>query len=182
VSQSQLGRIELGRNRKVSIDTATTIAAVLGLDLVLNLYAGRRVLRDQPQVRLLQWLRDRLGDEWIWRYEVRVAAGDQRAWDARARHRRTGVEFVVEAETRIYDVQAMLRRIALKRDADPGVRVVLLVADTHRNRDALKVARQIIQAEFPVTTRIGLRALAAGADPGDDTLVILGPDPARPDR
>ncbi len=84
ISQSQLGRIELGENRRVSVETLTIIGAMVGVDVVINGYAGPRVLRDGAQVQLLARLRDRLGPAWAWRYEIPVAAGDQRAWDAHA--------------------------------------------------------------------------------------------------
>ena len=87
------------------------------------------------------------------------------------------MEFLVEAETRIHDIQALLRRVALKREASGDVRVVLLVADTRHNRDAIRVARPVLLAEFPCTPRVALRALLAGADPGADALIVLGPDP-----
>ena len=180
VSQSLLARIERGEHEHVSVDTLTIIGAMVGLDVVLNSYAGPRVIRDAPQGRLLGRLRDRLGAAWTWRYEVLVATGDQRAWDARVRHRRTGVEFLVEAETRIHDVQALLRRVALKREASGGVRVVLLVADTRHNRDAIRAARPMLSAEFPCTPRVALRALLVGEDPGSDALIVLGPDPDEP--
>ena len=180
ISQSQLGRIELGRLLNVSVTTLTTIAAVVGLDMVVNLYPGPRIVRDTPQIRLLLRLRERLGDDWTWRYEVPVRHGDQRAWDARARHRRTGVEFVVEAETRLHDIQASLRRVALKREASGTARVVLLVASTHRNRDAIRVARPMLDAEFPTSTRTTLVRLTRGLDPGTDALIVLGPGGVAP--
>ena len=148
---------------------------MLGLDLVVNAYPGPGVIRDKAQVRLLQGMRERLGNDWTWRYEVPVLSGDQRAWDARARHRHTHLEFVVEAETRIHDIQALLRRLALKRDAGGIPRLVLLVAGTHHNRDAIKVGGEPLASEFPATTRTTLMHLAQGIDPGADGLVILAP-------
>lgn len=174
ISQSQLARIETGLNRTVSVEALTVVAAVVGLDLSIRTYAGPRILRDQPQLRLMQRLRDRLGPQWEWRYEVRVGPGDQRAWDARVRHRQTGVEFVVEAETRIHDIQALLRRLALKRDVT-AVRVILLVAGTHNNRRAVEAGTDVLQAEFPIGTRACLAALARGVDPGGDGIIVLDP-------
>ncbi len=174
ISQSQLARIELGRNRMVSVEVVTIVASFVGLDLVCATYPGQRVLRDEPQTMLLQAFRDFLGEAWWWRYEVQVGSGDQRAWDARVRHRRTGVEFVIEAETRLHDVQALLRRIALKR-GDASVRVILLVAATRNNRLVLDIARDAFHAEFPTDTRACLAALSKGRDPGSDAVVILEP-------
>jgi len=178
ISQSQLARIEHGENRTVSVEVLTVVAAVVGLDLVTGAYPGPRILRDAGQTRLLRGFRERLGDEWIWRYEVRVGPGGQQAWDAQARHVRTGVTFVVEAETRIHDVQALLRRIALKREVSQP-RVVLLVAGTHNNRTAIHAADIFLSSEFPCGMRRCLVALATGADPGADALIILDPPRTR---
>ncbi len=73
---------------------------------------------------------------------------------------------MVEAETRVYDIQALLRRLALKREAGGVGRVVLLVAGTHHNREAVRVGREPLASEFPGTTRSTLSRLAQGIDPG----------------
>jgi len=174
ISQSQLARIEHGQNRTVAVEVLTIVAAVVGLDVRLLTYPGGRILRDAGQTRVLRSFRDRLGDQWIWRYEVRVGTTGQRAWDAQARHARTGFAFVVEAETRINDVQALLRRVALKREVT-GVRVILLVAGTHHNRAAIEEAAPFLKAEFPCGVRRCLAALGAGTDPGADAMVIVDP-------
>jgi len=151
------------------------IGATVGLDLVANTFAGPGVIRDAPQVGLLGGFRDRLGPAWGWRYEVLVRAGDQRAWDAVLRHRTTQATLVVEAETRIHDIQALLRRTASKREAAGGVRVVLLVAATRRNREAIAAARELLDAEFPCPVRTALRSLASGLCPDRDALIVQGP-------
>jgi hypothetical protein len=89
-------------------------------------------------------------------------------------HRATGLTVVIEAETRLGDVQGLLRRVASKRAAARGPRTVLLVADTRGNRDVLVLARDVFATEFPVGTRRAMLRLAAGRDPGGDCLVVLG--------
>jgi hypothetical protein len=131
------------------------------------------VIRDAPQTDLLRRLRKRFGDAWRWRYEALVASGDWRAWDAMATHSVTHATIVVEAETRIRDAQALLRRIALKRDAAGDVRLLLLVSDTHGNRAALAAARDLFSAEFPCPTRDAQRALADGRGPELDAIIVL---------
>ncbi len=179
ISTSQLARIELGQNHAVPANTLVLIGAMLGLDVVVRTYPGERMLRDEPQLRLMGDLRDRLGIHWRWRFEVLVADNDQRAWDAQIRHVRTGATFVVEAETRIHDIQALLRRVALKREASNGVRVVLLVAGTRNNRLALALAGPTLAAEFPGSGRACWRALADGREPASDTIIVMGPSRGR---
>jgi len=79
---------------------------------------------------------------------------------------------LVEAETRLDDIQALERSIAGKlRDLGIG-RVILLVADTRHNRDVLGRVPEL-RRRFPIGTRACLASLAGGRHPGGDALVIL---------
>ena len=173
ISDSALSRLELGQTGDLSYEVVASIGALVGLRVSLRAYRGDRVLFDDAQVHLLRQLRDRLGPGWTWRYEVPVAPGDPRAWDMAGLHATTGQVIVVEAETRVRDLQALLRRFGQKRDASGGPRIVLLVAGTRNNRVALVAGRDELAAEFPVSTRRALRHLAAGNDPGADCLIVL---------
>jgi hypothetical protein len=106
-----------------------------------------------------------------WRTEVPIPIdGDRRRADAVVDG--SGVEAMVEAETRIDDIQALERRLSAKQ-RDLGIpRVTLLVADTRHNRSVVANNPQL-RARFPVTTRVCLGALARGQDPGGDALVFL---------
>ncbi len=173
ISQAQLARIELGKNEHVPLSTLITVATMEGLKLVVSLYPDGDVIRDAAQTKLLRLLRQRVGEGWRWRYEVVVAPGDQRAWDAGSTHEQTHASFVTDAETRIHDAQDLLRRITRKRDAAGDVRVLLVVSDTHHNRAALAAARELFAAEFPCPMRDALRALAQGRVPDADAILIL---------
>jgi hypothetical protein len=103
--------------------------------------------------------------------------GDQRAWDGwisglRPTHG-SGRGLPAEAESRISDVQAVMRRLHLKlRDA--GLEHLLLViADTRANRAAIGAAGALVAASFPVPPRRALQALTAGEHPGGSALVFL---------
>ena len=71
--------------------------------------------------------------------------GDLRAWDAViAGFQPEADPLHTEAETRLYDAQGQLRRIALKaRDGGADV-LLLVVADTPRNRTAVRSAGPMI--------------------------------------
>ena len=94
---------------------------------------------------------------------------DQRAWDAvittvaqagDGRPRRCLIG--VEAETRLRDLQALQRRLALKR-RDGGVdRVILLVADTRSNRAILLGADSLPFARSDASSIDAVRALKLG--------------------
>jgi hypothetical protein len=93
-----------------------------------------------------------------------------RAIDGVFRNDRT--DGMVEAETRLWDVQASERRARLKlRDA--GLRrLILLVADTRANR-AFVASTVGISDRFPISARRALASLSRGEDPGGDALILL---------
>jgi hypothetical protein len=96
---------------------------------------------------------------------------DRRAWDVVISGR--GWRVGVEAETRLGDVQAVERRIALKqRDGDVAV-VILLVNDTNHNRQIVRDPGTGLRTQFPYSARQALRRLAAGAPPAASTILLL---------
>jgi hypothetical protein len=79
---------------------------------------------------------------------------------------------IVEAETRLGDIQALERRISTKA-RDLGVdRVILLVLDSRHNRYVIRSTPELTR-RFPVSTRTALRALGRGDLPLDDCLIVL---------
>ena len=96
--------------------------------------------------------------------------GDRRSADLVIRV--ASLDILVEAETRLDDVQATERNISGKQRDLAAERVVLLVADTRHNRDVIRRVPEL-HARFPVDTRTCLTALKHGIDPGGDSLVIL---------
>jgi len=96
--------------------------------------------------------------------------GERRAWDAVIGG--AGWRIAVEAETVIEDVQALERRLALKR-RDGGIeQVILLIAETRRNRRAVAAAPSAF-ADLDRDARAILHALKKGADPGANALLFL---------
>jgi hypothetical protein len=84
----------------------------------------------------------------------------------------SSVDAMVEAETRLDDLQALERRVRIKQ-RDMGVRrVILLVADTRHNRAVLAAHPSLVE-DFPISTRACLAALRDGRDPGGDAIVLL---------
>jgi transcriptional regulator with XRE-family HTH domain len=171
ISGSAEGRIESGLTRTVDVRTLSALGAAVGLDVRLRSYPAGDPIRDAGQARLLGRFRPRLHVGLGWSTEVALPMpGDLRAWDAVIRG--AGWAIGVEAETVLDDIQALERRLALKR-RDGGVdHLILLVADTARIRRALAGAPAAF-ADLPLRTREILAALRSGRDPGDSGIVIL---------
>jgi transcriptional regulator with XRE-family HTH domain len=173
ISRQLLGRYErdeLGRN---SWEQLAAIAGVLGVRLRIGSYPDGQPVRDEVQLRLLGAFRARLHPSLAWRTEVPLPIpGDRRAWDAAliGDDGWTGVEGI----SRVGAVDATVRRVNLKHRDDPRMgRVVLLVNDTSRNREALRGSLAVLRADFPLGTREVMAALEAGRQPALNGIVLL---------
>jgi transcriptional regulator with XRE-family HTH domain len=175
MSYSQVGRVERAVLQSVTLRQLARIGAVVGLDVRVRAYPGPTPLRDAAQIALMDRLRARLSAALTMRTEVPLSIeGDLRAWDAViAGFEPAAAPLHTEGETRLSDAQGQLRRIALKA-RDAGVDTVLLVmADTPRNRAAVRAAGQMITEAYPVTPRAALTSLSAGRHPGGSALVFV---------
>jgi hypothetical protein len=147
------------------------MGAVVGLDVRLRAYPAGDPIRDAGQQRLLERLRERLHPKLSWRTEVGLRlVGDPRAWDAEIGG--ATWRLPVDAETVVDDLQALERRLTLKQRDDGADQVLLVVADTRRNRRALAAAPAAFGA-FGRDARSTLRALATGRDPGRSGIVMV---------
>ena len=171
-SESWVSRAERGLLVRVSYVELSVLAAAVGLKMWTTTFPSERVLRDAPQLRLLQRFRARIGEGWAWSFEVVLPDRlDQRAADAVIRNSSGTV--MIEAFTRLANAQSQLRAVHLKaRDLGVG-RVVIVLAESAANRRALAEAADVIAADFPLGTRAVLRALTEGRDPGANGIVVL---------
>lgn len=170
VDRKLLARAERGDPRALTVDLLARVAPFLGHQAAVALYSDGTAVRDAAHLALLKRFRDRLPGL---RLDVEVPvpiAGDRRSGDAVARL--TGDDVLVEAETRLYDVQEMERRILAKARDLGAIRIVLLVADTAHNRHVIREV-PLLRDRFPVGTRAALAALGRGEVPPGDALVIL---------
>lgn len=171
VSRDWLADLEHGRLRHVDLRRVTIVFACLGQKLVVNAYPTGAGLRDAGQLRLLARFNERVAPTWQRVAEsVMPLPGDLRAWDELLIG---GVRIGVEAETRPSDLQATGRDMALKLRDSHADRMILLLADTHRNRAFVRANVAALRQIFPLDTRSTLAALAAGRDPAANGLVLL---------
>lgn len=181
LSTSVLSRIEHGQATGAAVVKLARVSAVVGLELHVRAYPGGEPVRDAAQRGLLERLHARLPASLQWRTEVPLPIEhDQRAWDALIRGTATGEDgrsrvflIGVEAETRIRDVQALQRRLALKR-RDGGVhQVILLVADTRSNRGLIHAAQGLLFPDLTLSQADALAALGQGRCPPGSSLIRL---------
>ena len=172
ISHSEISRIELASNARVPYQTLAVIGAVLGLDISIRAFPNGEPIRDAAQIALLARLRGMIPPSLAWRTEVPIRMpDDRRAWDAEILGPSWRV--VVDAESRLRDVQAISRRIALKARDDQANVVILLVADTRHNRHVLRVAAPDLAGLFPATSRSILAAIGAGMRPNGSGIVVI---------
>ena len=182
ISSQQARRICRGQSPNVSFVRMAGLLAAVGLDLSSKTYPGGVPLRDAAHVGLLRRFRGRISQSLDRTAEAPVVrpttnfgspfvVPDRRAWDALIAG--AGFRIGVEAETRLGDVQALERRLALKqRDGDVGA-VVLLVNDTEHNRRILRDPGAALRTQFPGAPRQALRLLATGKLPTANTILVL---------
>jgi len=163
LSQSGVSRIERGV-AAASVDDLAALAGVVGLDLVVQLYPGGSPIRDTAHVRAMGRLKAILPAAFRLAAEVPIPiSGDQRAVDAVLVDPPLRVGF--ELESRLLDMQALVRRVALKQRDAGLARMVLVVPDTPANRAAASTARATLSAAFPAGHRLVLAALRTGRQP-----------------
>jgi hypothetical protein len=166
------GRIERGRLPRVTVAQLAIASAAVGLRFSGRAFPDGDPVRDAAHIRLLQRFRDQLPTRTPWRLEVPLPiTGDQRAWDAQ--FVLDGTTVGIEAEMRLSDIQALERRIALKRRDGGLAIVVLLIADTHGNRRHLAEHREALRSSFPLDSRAVLAAIRLGRPPVSSGVVVL---------
>jgi len=171
-STSHVSRVEHGLIMGLTMHQLHRHAAVIGLKPYVNLYPLVARPLDSAQLQLFGRFRARIAPTWKVVLEATMPIrGDLRAADALLSL--PGCRCVVEIVTRLADFQAQLRSARRKvRDLEAD-RLIMVVAATHTNRRAIRDSGRAVDEAFPVRTKEGLRALALGADPGGDALILL---------
>jgi transcriptional regulator with XRE-family HTH domain len=171
IGQPTISRIELGRPPHPDVVVAARVARIVGLELRMACFPAAGQLRDVAHVALIGRFVARLPPSAAHRLEAPVAPHDQRAWDVLVTLGDSRIGVV--AETRIRDLQGLLRR-EHRKQLDGGVdTLLLLVARTKNNNRALDEASVLLAAEFPVRTRAAFAALHRGQPPRANAIVVM---------
>ena len=170
-SQTAYRRFEKGESGTTLVDLSA-VAAVLGLDLSADFFPSGKQIRDKGHQALISRFRQVLASAWRVVAEVPLPnPGDPRTWDLVLRIPAQVVG--VEAETRIRDMQRLVRH-GHRRARDGGADVVLLVlADTRANRALLPDLLEALGSEYKTSPRQIFRALRAGQTLPDSGVVLI---------
>jgi hypothetical protein len=172
ISGPEVCRRELGRSPRLTGDKLAVHAAAVGLKLVVKLYPVGGGIRDAAQARHVAAFVARVGRPWRVTLEAPIPLpGDLRAVDVLLTS--APVRIAVEVITRLADLQAQVRAAQLKARDIGATRLILVIAGTHANRNALASARSTLVPAFDLDSRRLLADLAAGRDPGRDGIVVL---------
>jgi len=180
LTQSTVSRVERAARASVTVEDLAIHAAALGLRLSMRVYPAGSAVRDAAQLSIIAVLRSLIHRDFAWQSEAPVAGGGAlRAWDVRL----SGPFTVgLDIESKLLDIQAVQRRMQLRRRDGDVDRVILVVADTRHNRRVLKEHATDLATTFPGRPKTILQALTTGVDPGVDGLLLLAstPPPRRP--
>lgn len=171
-SQSEVNRLEQFGFAAVSIPRLSEMAAVLGLELSARVHPVGDPIRDKGHQALIGRLTGLIARPYLVSREVPLPLpGDTRSWDVLLRL--DGLIVGVDAETRIRDVQDLVRRIR-QRERDGGAGELLLVlSDTAHNRALGDQLRDALGQRFLTPPRVLLSALRAGRPiPGSGVILL----------
>jgi transcriptional regulator with XRE-family HTH domain len=172
ISASTLSRTERCIMPNVSLTLLAQVCEVVGLELSARAFPGGRPLRDARQGRILGKFGNLLHPSLRWGTEVPLPIpGDKRGWDGMIGG--PGWRYGAEVETSPTDGQATIRRIKLKARDGQVDGVILIVPDTRQTRAFRREFADLLAIEFPVPGRLALELLAAAADPGGSSVVVL---------
>ncbi len=159
-SGSAYRRFECGDVPPALVDVSAA-AVLLGLELSVSLHPLGQRIRDRGHQALIGRIRRAISSAFTVFAEAPLPGPHElRSWDLLLRL--GGQRIGIEAETRIRDMQELVRHMRL-RVRDGGADIVLLVlADTRTNRALVDELREALGAEFSTPPSSILRALKAG--------------------
>jgi transcriptional regulator with XRE-family HTH domain len=172
LSKNHVSRIERGLVPALSFHHACRLTAVVGLDLSIRAHPAGQPIGDVAHRALLDRFKASLPKIGEWHYEMPLPGDDDdRAWDA-VLVLRAG-RLAIEAETRVADLQALQRRLALKKRDDPRTgALALILADSRHNRLIVRENRAALAADFPLNRADLAAAPVQSTLPDGDALVL----------
>jgi hypothetical protein len=172
LSHSTLSRIERAKLPLVSMRQLSLACAAVGLELSVRAFPNADPVRDSGHGAVLRRVHGLLPKTAPWHTEVSLPIpGDLRTVDAMTILERTRI--YLEAETRLGDMQALARKLELKRrDGNIDI-LILVVADTRHNRAVLAAHRESLRSAYPLDSREIKAALRAGRAPRAGGVLVI---------
>ncbi len=172
-SQGRYSRFE----RRVGLDEvsfveAASVAALLGLELSAALHVDGQPIRDAGHQALIGRFLATVSAAWrVVREAPLPLPGDRRSWDLLLRL--PGQLVGAEAETRIRDVQRLVRHVR-ERERDGGAdAIVIVLSDSRANRLLVGQLREALGPGYATPPRQIWRALRTGQPlPGSGVVLV----------
>lgn len=170
-SASAYQRFEAGRVTTTISDVAA-VAALVGLELSVSLHPAGQRIRDKGHQALIGRIRKQLSAAIVVFAEAPFPdLHDLRSWDLLLRIDRQRVG--IEAETRIRDIQQLVRRLR-ERGRNGGTDVVVLfLSDTRTNREFVDELREALGPDFAAPPSAILSALREGRPLAGGGVVLI---------
>jgi transcriptional regulator with XRE-family HTH domain len=171
-SQSFTSLLERSRVPEASFLDLCIAASVLGLEPSLTFHRVGPAIRDKGHEALIGRLMHLLSPAWHVAREVPFPnTGDPRWWDLLLRL--PDYRLGVEAETRIRDMQAMVRRMKERAREGRADALLLILSDSAHNRELVDELRGALGDDFRSHPRDVLAALRSGSPLVGPGVVLL---------
>ena len=176
IDPSNVWRLESGHLSEVTVRRLSEMASLLGLELSLQLYPIGDALRDKGQLALGKRFDALLSDHWRVIDEALLpGAGEQRAWDKLLRLIDSSPRYLVgvDLETRIRDIQSLVRRTR-RRERDGQVNAILIVvSNSAANRRVVDELRRALGDGYQDDPREVTHALRGGEPLSSGGVLLL---------
>ena len=175
-SSSAVGRFEADQRADVGVIDLSEMASLLGFELSLGLHPIGDPIRDKGQQACSRRFDRVLPDRWRVTNETLLpGAGELRAWDKLLRLVGETPRCLVgvDIESRVWDVQAIVRRTRARERDGQVDHILIALADTAHNRRIVEELRTMLGDAYGTGPRSILAALRTGtALPGSGVVLI----------
>lgn len=162
---STMWRLEADLLPDTSVVRLSEIASVLGYEVSLGLHPIGDPVRDKGQLACGRRLDAVLSERWRVTDETLLpGAGEQRSWDKLLRLTDATPRYLVgtDIESRVWDVQAIVRRTRARERDGQVDHILIVLADTAHNRRIIDELRASLGPDYATSARRLVRALRVG--------------------
>jgi hypothetical protein len=175
-SGSAYGRFETFQVDDVGVVRLAEIASLLGYEISLGLHPIGDPIRDKGQLACARRFDALLSNRWRVTDEALLPGpGEQRAWDKLLRLVNSSPTYLVgtDIESRVHDVQAIVRRTRARERDGHVDRILIVLADTAHNRRIVEELGRSLGDTYSTPPRDLVAALRAGTPlPGNGLILI----------